>query len=386
MDSARINPSPVSPFRIAVSQADIDDLHARLDRTRWPAAAPDPGWARGAPIEYLRELTEHWRQRYDWRAHEARLNEFAQFTTEIDGQLMHFAHVRSPEPDATPLLLIHGWPGSIVEFVDILGPLTDPRAHGGDPADAFHVVAPSLPGYGFSTPLSGPGWSPARMAGAFTDLMAGLGYGRYAVQGGDWGSVIAREVGVIDPEHVIGVHLNMLATRPDERATAADADPDEAARVAVHRRYTDELAGYSRVQGTRPQSLAYALNDSPVGLLAWIVERFRDWTDSQTAPEDAVDRDHLLTNVSLYWFTGTAGSSAQIYYESARSPAGRLPSTVPTAVAVFPHDLFRPIRRIAEQSNNIQQWTEFDRGGHFAAMETPELLVPDVQRFFRGRQ
>lgn len=366
-------------------QADIDDLHERLDRTRWPSASPEPGWARGIPLEYLRELAEHWRRRYDWRAHESRLNEFPQFTTTIDGQVVHFAHVRSPEPDATPLLLLHGWPGSIVEFVEILGPLADPRAHGGDPADAFHVVAPSLPGYGFSTPLSGPGWGPDRMAGAFATLMQRLGYGRYGVQGGDWGSIIGREVGVQDPDHVLGVHLNMLVTRPDERATAPDADPVDAAATAVNRRYADELAGYSRVQSTRPQSMAYGLADSPVGLLAWIVERFRDWTDSTSAPEDAVDRDQMLTNVSLYWFTNTGGSSAQIYYESARQSAARRRSTVPTAVAVFPRDLFRPIRRIAEQSNDIAQWTEFEHGGHFAAMEEPELLLPDVRRFFRGR-
>lgn len=374
-----------APFRIAVPQTDVEDLHDRLDRARWPSDSPEPGWARGIPLGYVRELADYWRHQYDWRAHESRLNEFPQFTTSIDGQLIHFAHVRSPEPDATPLLLLHGWPGSIVEFTQILRPLADPRAHGGDPADAFHVIAPSLPGYGFSMPLSGPGWGPTRMAAAFATLMQRLGYRRYGVQGGDWGSVIARQVGVHDPQRVIGVHLNMLSTRPDALATGPDADPDDAARAAIHRRYTDELAGYSRVQSTRPQSMAYALADSPIGLLAWIVERFGEWTDSAGAPEDAVDRDHMLTNVSLYWFTNTAGSSAQIYYEAARRASGPELSASPTAVAVFPHDLFHPIRRIAEQTNTIVQWTEFERGGHFAAMEEPDLLVPDVRRFFRGR-
>ncbi|MDR1999183.1 MAG: epoxide hydrolase [Frankiaceae bacterium] len=388
--------SGIAPFQISIPQSDLDDLRDRLERTRWPGDAPEPGWARGIPQGYLRELAEYWRGPYDWRAQEARLNELPQYTTTIDGQRIHFAHVRSPEPGATPLLLLHGWPGSIVEFQGILGPLADPRAHGGDPADAFHVVAPSLPGYGFSTPLSGPGWSPARMAGAFAALMDRLGYSRYGAQGGDWGAIIAREAGMLDSEHIIGLHLNMLVTRPDARATGPDADPDEAAGAAVNQRYADELSGYHKLQSTRPQTLAYALADSPVGLLAWIAERFGEWTDSSGAPEDAVDRDQMLTNVSLYWFTATAGSSAQIYLETARAqaapggaarrPSGWQLSAVPTAVAVFPHDLFRPIRRIAEQSNLIEQWTEFPRGGHFAAMEAPDLLVSDIRRFFRGRR
>jgi microsomal epoxide hydrolase len=375
----------VTPFRIDVPQADLDDLAARLARTRWPAEAPDADWVRGVPGGYLRELAGYWRDRYDWRAQEARLNAFPQFITTIDGQRIHFLHVRSPEPDATPLIITHGWPGSVAEFLEVLGPLADPRGHGGDPRDAFHVVAPSIPGYGFSGPVTEPGWGPARVASAFAALMSRLGYPRYAAQGGDWGAVITREIGVADPEHAIGVHLNMLSTPPDAEASGPDAPDDEKARVAIHRRYTREMSGYRSIQATRPQTLAYALTDSPVGQLAWIVEKFREWTDSRHLPEDAVGRDHMLTSVSIYWLTATAGSSAEFYYEAAHSSPAPRASRVPTAVAVFPRDIFRPIRRIAERSNAIEQWTEFDRGGHFAAMEQPELLVADVRRFFRGR-
>ena len=384
----------IRPFRIEIPQADLNDLHARLDRARWPDELPGAGWAYGIPLEYVRELAEYWRHAYDWRAAEARLNEWPQFTTTIDGANIHFAHLRSPEPGATPLIITHGWPGSIAEFTKITGPLSDPRAHGGDPADAFDLVLPSIPGFGFSGPTRETGWEYRRVAAAFAELMRRLGYRRYGAQGGDWGSVISRELGRTHPGQVTGVHLTVLPgsaadKKPDERELAA-LSPAERERTMASwersRRWDRGSTGYAAIQSTKPQTLAYGLTDSPVGQLAWIAEKFREWTDSTDRPEDAVERDQLLTNVMLYWLTGTAGSSARIYYERAHAPywgSPPEPSAVPTALAVFPRENFIPLRHIAEQTNNIVQWTEFDRGGHFAAMEEPDLLVADVRAFFR---
>ncbi|MFY0407808.1 epoxide hydrolase family protein [Solicola sp. PLA-1-18] len=374
----------VEPFTIQVPDDELDDLHRRLDATRWAPESPDEEWVRGIPTSYLRELAEHWRHAYVWRAHEARLNELPQFTTTIDGQRVHFLHVRSPEPDATPLIVTHGWPGSVAEFLEVVGPLADPRAHGGDPADAFHVVAPSIPGFAFSTPVTEPGWNVDRIARTFAALMSRLGYERYAAQGGDWGSHVSRQIGVVEPEHVIGVHLNMLMNRP-----SSDAPLDGGLTDEEHRRidgldaFVADGQGYQGIQSTRPQTLAHGLTDSPVGQLGWIAEKFHAWTDNDGTIESAVDRDALLTTVSLYWFTRTAGSSAQIYYESTHPRVRPAPSTTPTAVAVFPHDIALPLRRVAEQTNRIVRWTEMDRGGHFAAMEEPDLLVDDVRAAFR---
>ena len=381
-NDAMTNDVQIYPFRIEVPQADLDDLRARLARTRWPDQLKDVGWDYGIPLDYLSELAEYWRTRYDWREHERELNAFPQFTTTIQGQRVHFLHVRSPEPDAVPLVMTHGWPGSVVEFTKVIAPLTDPRAHGGDPADAFHLVLPTIPGYGFSGPTSEPGWNVARIALAWDELMARLGYERYGAQGGDWGSSISRELGVSVPGHVIGVHLNMLL--PSGGLDLPDLTDVEKRRLDRMRQFRTTGMGYGAIQSTRPQTLAYALTDSPAGQLAWIVEKFRDWTDGHL-PEDAVDRDQMLTNVTLYWLTGTAGSSARLYLEAARSGAWGPPaqSTVPTGVAVFPHEIAPPVRRFAEQSNNIVHWSEFDRGGHFAAMEEPDLLVSDVRQFFR---
>ncbi|MEU6576896.1 epoxide hydrolase family protein [Streptomyces sp. NPDC046805] len=385
----------IRPFRIAIPQSALDDLHERLDRTRWPDELPGAGWAYGVPTGYLRELADHWRHAYDWRAAEARLNAWPQFTTTIAGENVHFAHVRSPEPDATPLIITHGWPGSFVEFLDVVGPLTDPAAHGGDPADAFHVVVPSIPGFGLSGPTTQPGWEAGRVADAWAELMRRLGYERFGAQGGDWGAAISRELGRAYPDRVIGVHLNLLpgaqALTEPTAEELADLGPEERERTLASARrwaqWSSEGAGYAALQSTRPQTLAYALTDSPVGQLAWIAEKFREWTDSEEVPEEAVDRDRMLTNVMLYWLTGTAGSAARIYYERAhatgRAHEPAVPSTAPTALAVFPADPQIPLRHKADRTENLVRWTEFDRGGHFAAMEEPDLLVDDVRAFFR---
>jgi epoxide hydrolase len=376
----------IRPFRVDVPQADLDDLHDRLARTRWPDELPGVGWAYGVPLGYLKELAEHWRTSYDWRQHEARLNQYPQYITTIDGADVHFLHVRSPEPDALPLIITHGWPGSVVEFLEVIGPLSDPRAHGGDPADAFHLVIPSLPGFGFSGPTREPGWDVRRVTRTLAALMGRLGYERYVAHGGDWGAAVSRELGRIDPNHVIAVHVTSVPyVRPQDAAELEAMAGDDLDRLEDITRFNAELWGYGMIQSTRPQTLAYGLSDSPAGQLAWIVEKFKDWTDSREAPEDAVDRDQLLTNVTIYWLTGTAGSSARLYYESAHSGAWGPPEPVqtPTGVAVFPREILRPIRRLAERTTNVVGWMEFDRGGHFAAMEEPDLVIADVREFFR---
>ena len=372
----------VRPFRIEVSDAEIDDLRKRLEMTRWPDELPGAGWSFGIPLAYVKELAEDWASRYDWRKWESRLNELPQFTTSIDGQRIHFIHVRSKEPNAVPLLITHGWPGSVVELIKVIEPLADPRRFGGDPAVAFDVVAPSIPGYGFSGPTTEAGWDVKRIASAFAELMRRLGYSRYGTQGGDWGSAITRQIGLIDSEHVIGSHFNTLAATPS-------GDPEEMKSLTERERsflergarFQQQGSGYFMIQGSRPQTLAYALTDSPTGLLAWIAEKFTEWSD----PASQIDRDQMLTNISVYWFTKTANSAARLYAEFGRSGGGWgkvEPSTVPTGVAQFPHEIFPPIRRFAERSNNIVHWTEFEHGGHFAAMEQPDLLVQDVRAFF----
>jgi epoxide hydrolase len=375
----------IKPFRIDIPEADLTDLRERLANTRWPAQVPGVGWTRGVPVEYLKDLAEYWRTGYDWRAHEKQLNDIPQFTTEIDGQNIHFLHVRSPEPDALPLVLSHGWPGSIVEFLKVIGPLTDPRAHGGDPADAFHVVIPSLPGFGFSGPTTEPGWATKRMASAIAELMSRLGYDRYGAQGGDYGAFICPDLGRVDGEHVIGIHVNAatIGFMPFGEVDPAELTEVEQGRLARIQNFMTDANGYHQIQATRPHTLSFGLTDSPAGQLAWIVEKFKEWTHpSSDLPEAAIDRDHILTNVMLYWLTGTGGSAAQIYYESMRSGEWPTNSGVPTGVAVFAEDI--AIRRFAEGTNNIVHWSDFTEGGHFAAMEVPELLVGDVQKFFRG--
>jgi pimeloyl-ACP methyl ester carboxylesterase len=374
----------IRPFRIEIPEAELDDLRDRLARTRWPAELPGVGWNRGVPLGYLKGLIDYWGTTYDWRVQEARLNQFPQFTTTIDGLNIHFLHVRSPEPNALPLILTHGWPGSIVEFIGIIEPLTNPGAHGGDLADAFHLVAPSLPGFGFSGPLNEPGWDTRRVARTWAELMSRLGYQRYGAQGGDTGAIVSPQLGRIDFEHVVGVHANGLTVFPSgDPVELADLTDREQARLARLQQRGQEGAAYAMLQSTRPQTLAYGLADSPSGQLAWIVEKFKEWTDpAAELPETAVDRDQMLTNIMLYWLTNTGGSSAQMYYEGRSSwgqPEER--SSVPTGVAVFPDDF--SIRRLVEREHTIVHWSEFDRGGHFAAMEQPDLLVGDIRDFFR---
>jgi pimeloyl-ACP methyl ester carboxylesterase len=377
-----INTAGIRPFVIDIPQADLDDLRDRLGRTRWPDDLPGTGWSYGVPAGYARELAGYWRTGYNWREQEAKLNEFPQYITKIDGQDIHFLHVRSAEPGALPLIITHGWPGSVAEFMNIIAPLTDPGAHGGDPADAFDVVAPSIPGFGFSGPTRETGWDTVRIARAWAELMDRLGYERYGAQGGDTGSIVSAQLGRIDPGHLIGLHVNGFLGFP--AGTPPEAEGLTEAEQARLAQFSDQdRIGYAMIQATRPQTLACALLDSPAGQLAWIVEKFKEWTDPKAAlPEDAVDRDQLLTNVSIYWLTRTAGSAARLYRECASSwgqPMGE--SKVPAGVAVFPSD--PGIRRIAERENNVVHWSEFDRGGHFAAMEAPDLLTADIRDFFR---
>ena len=378
----------IRPFEIRVPETAITDLRTRLANTRWPTQLPGEPWSRGVGVDYLQELAAYWAGEYDWRGAEHHLNGYPQFITEIDGQTFHFLHVRSPEPEAMPLVLLHGWPGSFIEFLDVIGPLTDPARNGLDPKQAFHLVIPSLAGFGFSAPLSSPGWTSARNATALTNLMDALGYRRYGVQGGDYGAFVAPDMGRAAPDHVIGVHVNAATFGFIPLGPVSDIDkqtmtPVEQQRLQRLQDFDTEMSGYFRQQSTRPQTLGYGLTDSPAGQLAWIIEKFKEWTDAEhELPQHAVAVDRILTNVSLYWFTETATSSANLYYESAHSRDWPQPSQVPTGVAAFAQDV--AIRRFAEQNNNIVHWSDFDTGGHFAALETPDLLVNDVRRFFAG--
>jgi pimeloyl-ACP methyl ester carboxylesterase len=388
MSSNDRSDADILSFRVDIPQPAIDDLRDRLARTRWPDELAGVGWSRGVPLGYLQGLAEYWGGGYDWRKHEALLNELPQFTTVIDGQRIHFLHVRSPEPDALPLIVTHGYPSSVAEFLDVLGPLTDPRAHGGDPADAFHVVAPSLPGFGFSSPLSGTGWESTRTARAWVELMHRLGYERYGAHGGDIGAGVSGDLGLHDPAGVVGAHVT---TDPTALALIGGMLPDEAddmteaqkGRLEELRGWEAEGRGYLQIQSTRPQTLAYGLSDSPAAQLGWIVEKFKEWTNpSAELPEDAVDRDRLLTNVSIYWFTGTGTSAANFVYESAHAERDwGATSPAPIGMAVFAADDM--LRYVLNRDGHIEHWSEFERGGHFPAMEAPDLLVTDVREFFR---
>ena len=379
----------ITPFLLEVPEAELDDLRDRLRRTRWPEAETVDDWSQGIPLAYVQDLCRYWADQYDWRTTEARLNAVPQFRTEIDGIGVHFLHVRSPHPEALPLIVTHGWPGSIVEFLKVIGPLADPISHGGDAADAFHVVCPSLPGYGFSERPAKPGWGVERIAAAWADLMDRLGYERYGAQGGDWGTSVSTSLAQQHPDHVAGIHLNPPLAAPDP-ATFDDLTAGERAALADLERAQEWESGYAIQQSTRPQTLGYALTDSPAGLCAWIVEKFRAWTDCDGNPENALTRDEMLDDITLYWLTRTPASAARLYWESFRTVAARFTSgavdmvTVPTGASIFPKEIPRPSRRWAERRfTDIRHWSELDRGGHFAAFEQPELFVDEVRAFFR---
>jgi pimeloyl-ACP methyl ester carboxylesterase len=374
----------IEPFHIDVPASVLDDLADRLNRTRWPDQVPGVGWDHGIPLDYLEEVCRYWARDYDWRQREKALNRFPQYRTTIDGLGLHFVHARSPEPTALPIVITHGWPGSIVEFQKVIGPLSNPAAHGGDPADAFHVICPSLPGFGFSDRPAERGWDTKRTAAAWSELMARLGYDRYGAQGGDWGAVVTTDIALHDPSHCAAIHLNMPLAPPDPE-TMNDLTEGERASLASMKHYDDFDSGYMKLQSTRPQTLAYGLTDSPAGQAGWILEKFWSWTDCDGHPENALTRDELLDNVMLYWVPATGGSSARMYYEVIRGASLKMsPVTVPTGVAIFPKELIRPSRRWAEKRYNVVHWSEKDRGGHFAAFEQPELYVDEVRTFFRA--
>jgi len=373
----------IEPFSIRASDEDLEDLADRLRRTRWPDLLDDPDWSYGIEQSYLRELARYWLEEYDWREHEARLERYEHFRTGIDGQTVHFMQHRSPHEDALPLVITHGWPGSVVEFLDILEPLADPTAHGGRAEDAFHVICPSLPGYGWSTPL-GKGATVESAARLFAKLMARLGHEHYGAQGGDWGSMVSHWIGAVDPEHCRGVHLNFLFAVPPDADALAKLDDEGQRRWGKFLHYNAEEGGYAQIQATKPETLGYGLTDSPVGQLAWIAEKFRTWTDCDGRIENAVSRDALLTNVTLYWLTRTAGSSARLYRENrvANAFMPTEPIEVPLAHACFPGEIMASPREWIEAAYPVTQWTEMPRGGHFAAMEEPGLLVEDIRKFF----
>jgi epoxide hydrolase len=381
----------IRPFRVEIPQAALSDLRQRLARTRFPDEIPGVGWSRGVPLDYLRGLAQYWADGFDWREQEAKLNGLPQFTTTIDGQNIHFLHVRSPEPDALPLIISHGYPSSVVEFLDIIGPLTDPVSHGGNATDAFHVVAPSIPGFGFSTPVRETGWEMARTARVFAELMNRLGYRRYGAQGGDVGAGIVGMLAGLDGDRVVGVHTNSdplgvigaLDYLPEGAARLAGQPEEDREAVERTKAISEEGSGYLKLQSNRPQTIAYSLTDSPVGQLAWIVENFKEWTDKAAElPEDAVDLDQLLTNVSIYWFTGTGASAARFLYETAHSTEWGAPGKAPQGWSLFAAQPF--VRAMMDPEHEIEHWSEFDRGGHFPAMEVPNLLVGDMREFFRG--
>jgi pimeloyl-ACP methyl ester carboxylesterase len=374
----------ITPFRIEVEDAVLADLRDRLRRARFPQQLPDAGWDYGTERGYLQQLVAYWSEGYDWRAREARMNSFEQFRTEIDGTGIHFLHVRSPVEGALPIVLTHGWPGSFVEFLDVVGPLTDPVAHGGDDADAFHVVVPSLPGYAFSGPTNDRGWHPGRVAAAWRTLMAALGYERYVAQGGDWGSFVTLQLGRADPDHCAAVHVNLLPPIP----ATDDIQPDEQVGLDKMSAYNERDSGYYKEQSTKPQTIGYALDDSPVGLAAWIVEKFRTWTDPDGDLDDHFTKDQLLDNLMVYWVTTTAHSSARMYYEFAHGLAsGSLdifsPLKVPVGYARYPNEIMCTSRRWAEAQHPLSHFADMPRGGHFAAFEVPELFVPDIRECFR---
>jgi len=376
--------SMIERFMIDIPQADIEDLHRRLDATRWPDRETVDDWSQGVPLARIKALCDYWRTGHDWRRCEARLNDIGNYRTEIDGLPIHFLHVRSPNPDALPLLITHGWPGSVIEFLKVIGPLTDPARHGADARDSFHLVIPSLPGFGFSGRPTRTGWGIPRIAEAWVELMNRLGYqDRWVAQGGDWGTAIATQLGIIAPKGLEAIHLNLLFAVPDVE-NRANWSEEEKAAAKQSEKFDKDGVGYSRLQQTRPQTLGYGLADSPAGQAAWIYEKFYEWTDCQGAPENVLSQDEMLDNISLYWLTDTGASSARLYWESLSYFRGGFSVDVPTGASIFPREIIKTPRRWAERNyRNIIYWNELDRGGHFAAFEQPALYIEEVRACFR---
>ncbi|MBN7797950.1 alpha/beta fold hydrolase [Parahaliea mediterranea] len=377
----------IRPFTIDVPESTLRDLHARLANTRWPDRETVDDWSQGIPLNYVRDVADYWAKDYDWRARERHLNRWPQFVTDIAGTGIHFIHARSPHADALPLILSHGWPGSVVEFHKVIAPLVDPTAHGGDASEAFHVVAPSLPGYGFSGKPATSGTGVERIGRLWGELMARLGYERYVAQGGDWGSMVTQSMGQTETGHCAGIHINMPIVLPDPD-TMAELTPTEQAALEAMDDYQRWGSGYSKQQSTRPQTLGYALADSPVGQLAWVLEKFQAWTDCERDgkkhPEHVLTRDELLDNVMFYWLNNAAASSARLYWESFNTP-NLDPIAMPVGCSIFPREIFRSSRRWAEKRfHNLIYWNELDRGGHFAAFEQPELFVGELRAAFRS--
>ncbi|MBT8152252.1 MAG: epoxide hydrolase [Gammaproteobacteria bacterium] len=375
-------PKTIEPFQISTSDEALADLKRRLQHTRWPERETVDDWTQGMPLGYTQEICEYWANEYDWRATEARLNALPHFRTEIDGLGIHFLHVRSKDPSALPLIMTHGWPGSFIEFLKVIGPLTDPAAHGlGDDGPAFHIVCPSLPGYGYSEKPSKTGWNADRIADAWSTLMQRLGYQRYFAQGGDWGAIVTTSIGARDKEHCLGIHLNMPVVMPDPD-TMNDLTADEQDALDGYQYYQQWDSSYATLQSTRPQTVAYGLADSPAAQLAWIVEKFHSWTDCDGHPENALSRDELLDNVMLYWLTETAASSARLYWESF-AKINSDPVQVPVGCSIFPKEIFRSSRRWAEkQFPQLAYWNRLDKGGHFAAFEQPDMFVQELRACF----
>jgi pimeloyl-ACP methyl ester carboxylesterase len=371
----------INPFKIDIPQAQLDDLKARLANTRWPNAEPVDDWSQGAPLTSVQALCEYWQHSYDWRRCERELNSYPQFTTEIDGLDIHFLHIRSPHNDAMPMIMTHGWPGSILEFMRVIEPLTNPTAHGGHASDAFHLVIPSLPGYGFSGKPTCTGWGLERIAKAWITLMAKLGYTKYVAQGGDWGSGVTSAIGYINPPECQAIHVNMALAQPSAEDMETLTERDQKALADIQY-YFDSDSGYAMIQKTRPQSLGYGLADSPAAQAAWIYEKFHRWTDNNGRPEDALTPDQMLDDISMYWLTNSGASSARLYWESFDHIFAE-PMTIPCGISVFPKELFRPARHWAERIyQNLIHWNELEKGGHFAAFEQPELFVNEVRSCF----
>ncbi len=373
----------IQPFALAVPECELSDLRSRLKHTRWPERETVDGRGQGAQLDRVRELCDYWRTRYDWRRCEARLNSLGQYKTTIDGLGVHFLHIRSPEPDALPMIMTHGWPGSVVEFLKVAGPLTDPAAYGGDRRDAFHLVLPSLPGFGFSDKPTAPGWNVGRIADAWITLMRRLGYERYVAQGGDWGAAVTNTIAHRNPPECLAAHLTVARVRPTEEQRG-DLTPAEARALADHAHFVETGTGYSKIQATRPQTVGYGLTDSPAAQAAWIYDKYVDWTDYANGPEDVLSIDEMLDNIMLYWLPATGASSARLYQESFTLEYSREPIEMPIGISVFPKEIWRASRRWAEPVYaNIIHWNELGRGGHFAAFEQPELFAGELRACFR---